>query len=377
MLMRKNSAVILLLIFIFGILGKAIASDIEKGNQLYEQGKYNEALPLIKKGAVSGDAEAQFNLGRMYSKGHGIKQNLEQAMYWYKKSADQGHLKATYNLAYMYSHGKGVKENPEKAYKLYLESAEKGLPAAQFNLALMYFKGKGVKKDNQKAFEWFYKAALQGDKEAQFNVALSYTEGNGIKQDYAKALYWYKKAAEQGYAKAMSALGIVYRQGEGVPANRDEAIKWYKKAAAQGYAPAMANLGSLYYPEDASDLESWDEAYKWYSMAIDHGDRKNAPLGLGLIHLFGSGRYPVDNAKAYSLFALAAENGRADGWYWLGVMEEYGFGRPQNEEKAMELYKKAAESGVEPAINRLEHGHQDWSLHLFKAIRPLFATPYY
>lgn len=340
MLMRKNSAVVILLIFIFGVLGKAIAVDIDKGTQLYEQGKYNEALPLIKKGALSGNAEAQFNLGRMYSKGYGVKQNLKQAIYWYTKSADQGHLKATYNLAYMYSHGKGVNENPEKAYKLYLEAAEKGLSAAQFNLALMYLKGRGVKKDNQKAFEWFYKAALQGDKEAQFNVALSYS------------------------------------QGKGVPANRDEAIKWYKKAAEQGYAPAMANLGSLYYPEDASDTQSWDEAYKWYSLAVEHGEKKNAPLGLGLIHLFGSGRYPVDNAKAYSLFTLAAENGRADGWYWLGVMEEYGFGRPQNEERAMELYRRAADAGVQPALNRLEHGHQDWSLQLFKTLRPLF-TPYY
>ncbi len=316
------------------------SENIEKGIKLYKNKEFKEALPLIEKEAKSGNAEAQFILAKMYDFGEGVNKMPQKALYWYEKSAEQGNPKAQNNLAYMYSNGEGVNKSIKKAFILYSLSANQGLSAAQFNLGLMYSKGKG------------------------------------IDQDYKKALFWYKKSAEQNYTKAFHALGVAYQNGEGVPANRDEAIRWYKKAAAQGYARSMANLGSLYYPEDAGDLESWDEAYKWYSMAIDHGDRKNAPLGLGLIHLFGSGRYPVDNAKAYSLFTLAAENGRADGWYWLGVMEEYGFGRPQDEERAMELYKKAANAGVEPAINRLEHGHQDWSLHLFKAIRPLF-TPYY
>ena len=323
------------------VAGLSYAASMKEGLAYYDNKQFDKAFPIIEKEARRGNAYAQFLTGVMYSYGKGTSKDLKCAIYWYTQGAEQGNPKAQNNLANLYRDGIGVRKNLKKAFKLYSLSAKQGTDAAQYGLGVMY------------------------------------RNGDGVQQDYVKAFHLFKQAATQGDKLAQHALGIAYQNGEGVPANRDEAIKWYKKAAEQGYARSMANLGSLYYPEDAGDLESWDEAYKWYSMAIDHGDRKNAPLGLGLIHLFGSGRYPVDNAKAYSLFTLAAENGRADGWYWLGVMEEYGFGRPQNEEKAMELYKKAAESGVEPAINRLEHGHQDWSLHLFKAIRPLFATPYY
>ena len=335
---RYHFIVFVLLLFLMSL---AQADNLEKGISLYNKKQFNEAFPIIKKEANSGNAEAQYYLGRMYEFGEGSRKDISKAVFWYKKGAYQNNRKAQNNLANLYMDGHGVPKDWEKAFKLYSLSAAQGTAAARYNLGLMYRRGEGTERNYTKAFHLFQQAATQGDKLAQH------------------------------------ALGVAYQNGEGVPANRDEAIKWYKKAAAQGYARSMANLGSLYYPEDANNLESWDEAYKWYSLAVEHGDKKNAPLGLGLIHLFGSGRYPVDNAKAYSLFTLAAENGRADGWYWLGVMEEYGFGRPQDEERAMELYRKAADAGVKPALNRLEHGHQDWSLHLFKAIRPLFATPYY
>ena len=372
----KKRCVIAITLLLFVATSMALAGNLKKGIELYDQKKFSEAFQIIQKEAKTGNAEAQYYLGKMYRKGEGVQQDNRQAVYWYTKSVEQGNRKAQNNLAVMYDNGFGVEKDLKKAFELYSQSAAQGTTAAQFNLGMMYRDGQGVKKNYVKAFELFSLAADGGNVRAQNALAILYTQGKGTQRDYTKALYWYRKSADKGYDEAQHAMGVVYQNGEGVPANRDEAIKWYKKAAAQGYARSMANLGSLYYPEDASDTQSWDEAYKWYSLAVEHGDKKNAPLGLGLIHLFGSGRYPVDNAKAYSLFTLAAENGRADGWYWLGVMEEYGFGRPQNEERAMELYRRAADAGVKPAINRLEHGHQDWSLQLFKTLRPLF-TPYY
>ena len=86
---------------------------------------------------------------------------------------------------------------------------------------------------------------------------------------------------------------------------------------------------------------------------MQHGDRKNAPFGMGLFYMMGWGNTPKDYPKAAGLFTLAAENGKEDGWYWLGVMEENGFGRPADKDRAFELYRKAASLGSEAAIRRL------------------------
>ena len=369
----KRRVTLFLAIFLCSSGLLAIAGNLEKGITLYDTKKFNEAFPLIEKEARQGNAKAEFYLAMMYDYGNGTKQNTKKAVYWYKKSAAQGNPKAMYNLAYMYSHGTGVETDSKKAFELYQQSAEKGIPEAQFNLALMYAKGKGTGQDYVKAFQWFHKAALQGNDDAQYNVAVSYTEGRGIPQDYTQALYWYEKAAAQDNTLAQHALGIVYRNGEGVPVDIDKAVYWYKKAAAKGYTDSMWNLSTIYLPQDIHDIKGWEEVHHWYTLGMQHGDKTNAPLGMGLIYLLGRGNYTVDSDKAGALFTMAAENGNANAWYWLGVMEEYGFGRPQNEEKAMALYRKAVDAGVEPAINRLEHGHRDWSMKLFKALRPLFG----
>ena len=244
---------------------------------------------------------------------------------------------------------------------------------ALYNLGMMYENGEYVKKDLKKAFSFYKKAADQDEMYAQYALALFYSSGKGVQQDYAQALHWFHKAADQGYDKALHAIGLVYHLGEGVPKDLNEAIKWYKKAADQGYVPSMWNLSTIYLPEDdPSDASRWDEVYKWYSLAMEHGDRKNAPFGMGLIYLFGRGHYPIDNQKAAELFTLSAENGKVDSWYWLGVMEEYGFGRPYNTEKAFELYRKAAALGSGPAIRRLNMKEPDPTVKLFHFVKDLF-----
>ncbi|GHT32760.1 hypothetical protein AGMMS49592_0010 [Endomicrobiia bacterium] len=47
-------------------------------------------IDQIKK-AEQGFAEAQYNLGVMYYKGEGVKQDYKEAIKWFKKAAEQGH----------------------------------------------------------------------------------------------------------------------------------------------------------------------------------------------------------------------------------------------------------------------------------------------
>ena len=123
----------------------------------------NEAKPDAKKItqlAEQGDAEAQYELGRMYFLGKGMPRNATKALEWYQKAAEQGNKEAQYQLGY-----------------------------------INYYK----QKNYVEAEKWFRKAAEQGDKNSMFYLGLMYQYGeSGIPEDKAEAIKWYRKAAELG-----------------------------------------------------------------------------------------------------------------------------------------------------------------------------------
>lgn len=49
-----------------------------------------QAMVVLRSAAELGHAHAQFDLGRRYEKGDGLKADLDEALRWYKKSAAQG-----------------------------------------------------------------------------------------------------------------------------------------------------------------------------------------------------------------------------------------------------------------------------------------------
>lgn len=77
------------------------------------------------------------------------------------KAADQGVANAQFNLGFMYKRGQGVKQDSQEAAKWYRKAADQGLEVAQYNLGLMYDKGHGVKQDFKEAAKWDKKAADQ------------------------------------------------------------------------------------------------------------------------------------------------------------------------------------------------------------------------
>ena len=84
---------------------------------------YREAAARYRKAAETGDANAQYNLGMMYSKGQGVPQDFKEAVAWYRKAAEQGDAAAQNNLGDMYIKGQGVLPSHVVAYALYNLSA--------------------------------------------------------------------------------------------------------------------------------------------------------------------------------------------------------------------------------------------------------------
>ena len=65
--------------------------------------KANLELKETKAKAKKGDAEAQFNLGKMYANGQGVPQDYREAVKWFRLAADQGMAGAQNALGGMYA----------------------------------------------------------------------------------------------------------------------------------------------------------------------------------------------------------------------------------------------------------------------------------
>lgn len=90
-------------------------ADVKSGLHALDASDYPTALRELTPGAESGDATAQFNLGKMYLYGWGTSKNGAEAAKWFRKAAERGHAKARDLLVYMYEHGEGVQTNPAEA----------------------------------------------------------------------------------------------------------------------------------------------------------------------------------------------------------------------------------------------------------------------
>jgi len=67
--------------------------------------------------AQSGDGDAQFYTGALYSAGVGQPRSDEEAARWFSRAADQGHSHAMLILSGLYAIGRGVQKDNIKAYK--------------------------------------------------------------------------------------------------------------------------------------------------------------------------------------------------------------------------------------------------------------------
>jgi len=67
--------------------------------------------------AQSGDDDAEFYLGALYSAGVGVQQSDEEAFRWFMRAADQGHSHALLIVSGLYAIGRGIPKDNVKAYE--------------------------------------------------------------------------------------------------------------------------------------------------------------------------------------------------------------------------------------------------------------------
>jgi serine/threonine protein kinase len=97
--------------------------------------------------------QVQYEMGRKYLNGTGVKKDPAEALQWFQKSAAQGHAPAQNSLGSLYGRGEGVERNDREAVQWYRKAAEQENPLGQCNLGTMYLNGLGVEKNYQEALQ--------------------------------------------------------------------------------------------------------------------------------------------------------------------------------------------------------------------------------
>ncbi|MBE6450215.1 MAG: sel1 repeat family protein [Alphaproteobacteria bacterium] len=113
-------------------------------------------IKWISQTAGYGDAQSQFDLGRLYAEGKKIPMDYEKAVQWYEKAALQNHHEAMYALAGLYLEGKGVSSDLEKALFWYNQAALRDYIPAQQKLYEIYVSSDNGVFDAVKASGWLY-----------------------------------------------------------------------------------------------------------------------------------------------------------------------------------------------------------------------------
>ena len=279
----------------------------------------------LVKHAESGDAQAQFDLGRAYEDGKGVAQDDEQAVQWFRKSADQGNAQAENALGVMYALGRGVQRDKEEAVRWYKKAAKQGLPEAIYNTAISYYNGEGIEENIAMACTWMMVAQRKGDAQAaealkhiseqlnnrldrskfdlaglyekgeeipqdlpaavsiyletarldhrqsifasaaQYKLCQLYAAGKGVQQDYAEARAWCKKS-ELPFAYIV--LGRMAEKGLGQQKSTQDALDFYRNAAVLGVPDGYMDTARL--ETESGSHEEEKKAYFWYLLAAKY-----------------------------------------------------------------------------------------------------------
>lgn len=196
--------------------------------------------------AKSGDATAQFQIGKMYQLGIQVPKNSQQAFDWYSQSAKQGNANAQANLAVLYMDGDGVQQNSQKAIELWTQASQT-VPTAKFNLAVYQL---NQNRNDKAAFATLEQLAHDNFIPALYALGLYFYQ-NGSPQDKSKGFELIKQAAGSGLADAQFHLAQFYMGKLNTPDENqriqyaEEAQYWVKRSCRNEHPMACDWQGHL------------------------------------------------------------------------------------------------------------------------------------
>lgn len=271
-----------------------------------------KAAYYLEKAAEKGDLDSQYSTALYYLN----TRQSDKALAWFKKAAKQGHPGATYYCGNMLYNGMGGEKNLEDGLKLLKIAANKDFMMANYALGRIYYEGDGVNKDAKTAVSYLRKAAAKGNDNARWLLGLCYLNGEGVNQDYYLAT---------------QLLSDSYKT------HKDQFNELLKKDNEGAFSQYLMGLRKYYVDKDIESAIN-------YFTKVEKAKKIEGTTMLGIC--YGNKDYKKRNEKkAVKTLTKAAETSPVANYY-LSSMYETGTGVDKNEQKALELLKKAADLGV-------------------------------
>ena len=199
--MKRNLLISISILFFHISFGQNAEELNNQSKELIQQGKYKEALPILKKSAAVGNSEAQYNLGYILQSGTAGEKYEKEAIDWYKKSSDNGFNNGHYAMMMAYGIGEGVEQNSEKAFGYALKCANNNDATCIWNVVNCYLTGNGVKADTSKFKDWIEQLAKLPNPanlalsvkitSARLQIAHFYKNGENFEKDNYQSYLWY------------------------------------------------------------------------------------------------------------------------------------------------------------------------------------------
>ncbi|XP_041476636.1 LRP2-binding protein-like isoform X1 [Lytechinus variegatus] len=193
-------------------------ATFQLGQFYFEQERYKEAKKYFYD-IRENDLQAQYQLGIIYFDGLGTDKDMKRGFEYMKGVADSDakwaqHLIpcAQYNIGRAYYEGCGVKQSDSEAERYWILAADDGNPKASIKAqtALGMFYCRDETKDLKKAFFWHSEATGNGSLESQGALGILYATGQGCKKDVDSAFECLKESAERGNVYSMGHLVAHY-----------------------------------------------------------------------------------------------------------------------------------------------------------------------
>jgi len=161
----KAGYVVVVILLVGAIIVLAIVYrniQLDQGTSALKSQNYGEAMKTLKPLAELGDSTSQYLLGEMFAFGYGVKQDDEQAMYWFRRAGRMwgiGHGYTAAGAAYYVGEKNVARRNYIEAVKWYRVAAEGGYRQAATTLSKAYDEGSlGLQRDFEQARYWNKKA---------------------------------------------------------------------------------------------------------------------------------------------------------------------------------------------------------------------------
>jgi hypothetical protein len=182
--------------FCAGLIKSEVGVMAPQDTKAQSQRPKPDPLDNLRSLAASGDATAQWRLGRMYFEGDGVEKDYSAALAFLRPSAEVGNPNSQGLVGIAYNLGLGVAVDFNEAEKWLLKAAKQGSDAAAFFLGKLYMEGKGAEHSPQNAALWMERSAALGNNGAQGVMAEMCFSGMGVVSNPKQAYFWALLAAQ-------------------------------------------------------------------------------------------------------------------------------------------------------------------------------------